>query len=148
MNISVTKRVATEADTDLARQIHHAAYHDVVVRQFGNWDEKLQDNFFNDDWEPAAHDIILADGEICGYTRIRREADHIFIAELVLLPKFQGKGIGTYILKEVIEEGRKKSLPIRLGVFKENKAQALYRKLGFKDVGLTDTQFEMEWKAA
>lgn len=148
MRVSITKRTATKADTDLAREIHHEAYHDVVLRQFGSWDEKLQDDFFNDDWEPSAHDIILADNEICGYTRIRREPDHIFLDELVFLPKFQGKGIGTSILKELIEESRRKKLPIRLGVFKENRAQELYRKLGFKNVGTTDTQFKMEWKTA
>jgi len=46
MEIVFSKRPATTADTEFARFTHHAAYHDVVVRQFGNFDERMQDNFF------------------------------------------------------------------------------------------------------
>lgn len=33
-------RVATEEDIEFARKVHHEAYHDTVVAQFGTWDEK------------------------------------------------------------------------------------------------------------
>lgn len=37
--LRITSRPATDADTDFARDVHHAAYRDVVIRQFGTWDD-------------------------------------------------------------------------------------------------------------
>lgn len=39
-------RAAQEGDREFARLAHHAAYRDVVERQFGPWDEASQDDFF------------------------------------------------------------------------------------------------------
>ena len=35
-----------KADFEFGRFVHHAAYQDVVTRQFGSWEEKIQDGFF------------------------------------------------------------------------------------------------------
>lgn len=144
MEFSMTKRRATDADTDTARRIHHEAYHDVIIRQFGSWDEKLQDRFFDEDWNPSAFEVILIGDEVCGYSRVAREPDYMFIYELVLSPAVQNRGIGTNILEGVIKEARQNNVPIRLHVFKENRAQELYRKLGFRDLGSTGERVEME----
>jgi hypothetical protein len=37
--VEITTRQAAAADTDFAREAYHAAYRDVVERQFGPWDE-------------------------------------------------------------------------------------------------------------
>lgn len=146
MDNKITKRIATEADTEFARRTHHAAYHDVIVRQFGGFDEKIQDDFFAKSWTPENHEIVLDDGLQVGYCSIERLPDRIAIHELVLLPAFQGKGIGSKILREVLEEAKARSVPVRLQVLKENQAQHLYRTLGFKDSGFDDTHIQMEYK--
>lgn len=145
MAIKITKRPATEADTEFARKTHHVAYHDVIVRQFGVFDEKIQDEFFVKSWKPETYEILLSEGVKVGYSSIEHLPDYIFVHGLVLSPEFQGRGIGSKILKEVIEEAKKKNIPIRLQVLKENQAQHLYRRLGFRDIGLTDTHIQMEF---
>jgi ribosomal protein S18 acetylase RimI-like enzyme len=145
MEAQITKRNATAEDTDFARDIHHKAYHDVIIRQFGSWDETMQDNFFKKGWRPETHEIILSGDSSCGYCSIEYNSEQIYLHELVLSPDFQGKGIGSKILKELIEESKQKNIPIRLQVLKENQAQHLYRKLGFNDKKKTDTHFEMEF---
>lgn len=104
----ITRRPATNEDKDFARKIHHSAYHDVIVRQFGNWDYLIQDGFFNNEWSPEKYEIILSDESTSGYCSIERKTDHIFVRELVLSPDSQGKGVGTKILKELIEESKQK----------------------------------------
>ncbi len=42
------RRPATSRDTEFARLSHHEAYRDVVSRQFGAWDETLQDRLFEE----------------------------------------------------------------------------------------------------
>lgn len=145
MGAQITKRIATETDTEFARKTHHEAYHDVIVRQFGNFDEKTQDDFFAKSWKPETHEILLSDGEEAGYCSVERFPGHIFVHELVLSPGFQGKGIGSKFLQELLEEAKGENIPVRLQVLKENQAQHLYRKLGFKDTVITDTHIQMEF---
>lgn len=52
-------RAAQEGDMEFARLAHHAAYRDVVERQFGPWDEASQDDFFAADWDPARRRLSL-----------------------------------------------------------------------------------------
>ena len=60
--MNVRTRPATIADLDFARRAHHAAYRDVVTRQWGQWEEELQDRFFGKDWGDARFDVIMVDG--------------------------------------------------------------------------------------
>jgi len=143
----ITKRIATALDTEFARDIHHKAYHDVIVRQFGSWNVNLQDEFFYNSWKPESHEIILNNHTSCGYCSIEHKPDHIYVHGLVISPDFQNRGIGSKILKELIEESKQKNIPIRLQVLKENHAHGLYRKLGFNDTNETDTHYEMECKS-
>lgn len=143
--IKISKRQATNADTEFARSTHHAAYHDVIIRQFGNFDEKMQDDFFAKSWKPETHEILINNATDIGYYSVERSPEIIFLSELVLLPSTQGKGIGTKILEELVQESKAKNIPVKLQVLKENQAQHLYRKLGFKDTGITDTHIQMEF---
>lgn len=141
----IVKRPAIQEDTEIARKIHHEAYKDVIIRQFGAWDEQKQDEYFNKEWNIETDEILLNDGVICGYCSIKHHPDHIFIDEMVISPEFQGQGIGTKLLKGVIQEAQTKGIPVRLRVFRENTAaHVLYERLGFKDKQVTDKGFEME----
>jgi ribosomal protein S18 acetylase RimI-like enzyme len=141
----MTNRPALPSDTEFARQTHHAAYRDVVVRQFGNWDQALQDGFFDKDWAGAQFQILQCDGVACGYTSIEEHADCIHVCELVLLPEFQRRGIGACVLRETMERVRARHVPVKLGVLHRNLAINLYRRLGFQECGSTDTHTLMEW---
>lgn len=142
----IERRPATPEDFEFARTTHHQAYRDVVVRQFGSWDEELQDGFFTSAWNGSAHEILSSNGEMCGYLSIEENPDSIELHELVLLPKFQGKGIGGTLLREVIEKAKEKNVPVHLQVMKENKAAELYRRAGFTETGETGRHYQMEYK--
>jgi ribosomal protein S18 acetylase RimI-like enzyme len=146
METIISKRTATESDTDFVHQTECISYKDVVVRQFGSWDDEKHNELFNKTWKPEKYEILSSNGTDCGFISIERNKEYIFIHEIVLLPEFQGKGIGSSLVKEIIQEASLKNIPVRLQVLKENQAQHLYRKLGFKDTGVTDTHFKMELK--
>jgi GNAT superfamily N-acetyltransferase len=126
-----------KADFEFGRFVHHAAYQDVVTRQFGSWEEKIQDSF---------HKIILVDGVPAGVYSIAEHSDQIFFSELQILPEYQREGLGTKIMKEQIQYARSLDLPLRLQVLRENKAQELYLRLGFVVTETTDAHVKMEWK--
>ena len=139
-------RQARDSDEEFARRTHHAAYREVVERQFGPWDETQQDLFFEAAWEPDKHDIIVADGQDCGYCVVERRVDDIHVRELVVQPRQQGRGIGTSVLRGLQGEAAQRLVPVRLGTFRENHALRLYARLGFREIGHTDTHVLMEWR--
>ena len=143
MNIS--RRPATIADTDFARSAHHRAYRDVIERQYGPWDEKIQDKLFDVAWSATQHEIVLCDDARCGYTSIDNRADAIYLHELVIDPDFQCRGIGTHILQDVIKKAILKSVPVRLRTHLTNRAGNLYRRMGFRETARTESHVLFEW---
>jgi ribosomal protein S18 acetylase RimI-like enzyme len=142
--MKLTQRLATPADEAFARDTHHQALHDVVVAQFGAWDVLLQDGFFQRGWEARPNNILLYDDTPCGYVTIEEASDHIYVHELVIHPDFQGKKIGTNLLEELFKKSTFEKIPVRLQVLHKNKAQHLYKRLGFVQSGQTETHFLME----
>ncbi len=135
---------ATGADTEFARGVHHSALREAVVRQFGSWDEELQDGFFERSGFPTGFEIVEFEGSRCGYFRIESSATHVDVHNLYLHPDYQRKGIGTRLLRLAIKQAANSQLPVRLQVLHENtKAAALYQRLGFEVIGSTDTHFQM-----
>ena len=145
--MTLKRRPASSSDTEFARISHHAAYRDVVCRQFGAWDEALQDHLFEEKWIPDQFEIVLCDGNPCGFLLVEDHPDHISISEIVIAPQFQGRGIGSRLLNEEIQRGRETNSPLRLQVLRENRAIELYRRLGFKECGMTETHIRMVWEA-
>lgn len=143
MTIPATRR-CTEGDRELVRRIHHAAYRDVVTRQFGPWDEARQDRFFADKWSPDSFGLVLEGDVAVGYVAIEDRGDHVFLSEVVLDPIAHGRGLGTRIVLGVIADAAARGLPVRLQVLRLNRARALYERLGFVATGETATQVQME----
>ncbi len=143
----LTTRPAMDSDAAFARETHHGAYRDVVIAQYGAWDDADQDRFFDNDWCAAKFEIILFDNTPCGYAAVEYRADDVHVRELVIHPKWQGRGIGTAFLKRVMESAAQKGLPVRLGTQHRNRALKLYQRLGFREIGRTETHVLLEWLA-
>jgi GNAT superfamily N-acetyltransferase len=142
--ISITFRDASPADTEFARNAHHTAYHDVVAEQFGSWDTPLQDKLFQESWVIPQTKILLCENIPCGYLRTEDTENQLWIHEMVLLPEFQGKGIGTWLLQELTAEAAKLRKPACLRVLHKNRAASLYKAAGFTQIGETGTHYIMQ----
>ena len=142
MNINL--RFATPDDKEFCRRVHHLAYRDVIVRQFGQWNETLQDSFFEKNWISSALQIIEFGGRAVGCFSRDIRHDDISINEIEVLPQYQSQGIGTQLLVQQLDEARRLRLPIHLQVLRENRARNLYERLGFKAYDKTETHLLME----
>ncbi len=69
----------------------------------------------------------------------------ITVVDITLLPFHRGSGIGSSILKNIIEKARKANIAVRLHVVKDNPAFNLYSKLGFNIVKTNELNYCMEW---
>ena len=99
------RRLASATDAEFGHNVHHRAYRDVVERQFGVWNVAAQDAFFRDGWNAAAHEIVECDGVPVGYISVEDRSDLVHVRELVLLPEFQNRGIGTEATRAMVRHG-------------------------------------------
>jgi len=61
-----------------------------------------------------------------------------------LLPEFQGRGIGSDLILRELAHAKALGKPLRLQVLRANdRARALYERLGFRVVGETEHHFMM-----
>lgn len=124
---------------------HHAAYREVVVAQYGSWDDAQQDQFFLKDWANGQFVILMIDDTPCGYACVEERTDDTHVRELVVDPMRQNRGIGTTILRCVMAAAARRGVPVRLGTQQRNRAQQLYRRLGFREIDRTATHVIFEW---
>ncbi len=136
-------RKATAADTEFLRQLHHAAYRDVVTRMFG-WDDAKQDRYFSSGFDATAYQVIIYDQQEIGAIRVQRDTTRWFLAEIQLLPAFHGHGIGTAVVHDLLVQAQAQRCSVSLQILKENRARRLYERLGFTLTGETETHYLME----
>lgn len=76
---------------------------------------------------------IYQDANLAGFYWIEERGDTLHLHGLILIPAFQGKGIGTSILTMLGQKYTGKMKQIELGVYQQNSgAIRLYEKLGFQ----------------
>jgi putative hydrolase of the HAD superfamily len=117
------------------------------VEQIWGWDDKRQREILAAEW-PQERDlqIILYDRQPIGSILLKNEDHHLHIGRFYLLPEYQNKGIGTYILQDVLEKADKARKATTLGVLKINPAIELYKRHGFIVTGTNEFQYLMERK--
>lgn len=146
--MKITTRTPWERDKAFVRRIHHSGYRDVVVNQFGSWDQSRQDRFFEKKWSNANLEVLIVDENPCGFVTVEEDPDELRLIELVVDPACQGRGIGTEYLRQLIVRAEFRQVPIRLTVLLMSRASSLYRRMGFVKYGQTDTHFQMERRSS
>lgn len=89
--------------------------------------------------------VIEIDGERAGRLRVVRGPDAVDIAGIQLLPAHQGRGHGTYLIEQLLVEAHDAGKPARIRAEPDNlRALALFRRLGFTEVGTEDGEVVLE----
>ena len=135
---------AKESDKEYFRSLNRACYEDVVGRQFGPWDEELQNNSFELKWPENNFRKIFIDDELVGGIWVDDGPEFIQLREVQIHPDFQGQGIGTKIVQMEIDNARSQGKRLQLRVLFENRAVKLYERLGFRIIDQNEHQHVME----
>jgi GNAT superfamily N-acetyltransferase len=115
---------------------------------FLNMQFEAQSRHYRTHYPAAEYSIILRDGEPVGRLIMDRSAAQHLIIDIALLTEFRCLGIGTAILKDLMNEARQASLPLVLRVEFFNPAMRLYSRLGFiKTREVNSIYHEMVWAA-
>ena len=141
-----TLRRASDADYGFLYGLHVAAMQASVEATWG-WDEGFQRRYFEEHWDPGPRRIIVVDGRDVGVVQVEVYQDEIFLAMIAIAPAYQGRGLGTAVIQDVQEKGRKAGLPVTLHVLKTNPdARRLYERLEFVTVERREERFVMRWE--
>lgn len=140
-------RPATNDDYSFLRELHHRAYREVVTRQFGRWDERAQDEWFELSLRDAEFFVVELGSAAVGALARKRQPECLHLVELQIVPEHQNHGLGSALLRELLAEARSATLPVRLRVLHENhRARHLYERHGFVVTATMPTHYLMEWK--
>lgn len=146
MPVNYTLRPATEDDYDFLYQLNITTLREAIEGTWG-WDEEFQRRYFEEHWDPGPRRIIVVEGQDVGVLQVETYVDEIFLALIEVALEWQGKGIGTAVIRDVQARAREAGLPVTLHVLKANlKARRLYERLGFVVVEEREERFVMEWR--
>lgn len=91
--------------------------------------------------------VILHDAQPIGRLYVARWPEQIVLIDIALLPEYRGAGIGTRLLRGLLDEAAAAGKPVRIHVEKFNPALRLYQRLGFYPIEDQGVYWYMEWSA-
>jgi GNAT superfamily N-acetyltransferase len=78
--------------------------------------------------------VAECDGRVAGVIALARDGDGAEIEDFMVEPAFQGAGVGSALMRELMDECRTHGLAT-IRVDADPNAEAIYHKLGFVTVG-------------
>lgn len=135
-------RVAGPADRELLFRIFASTrdeelaavgWNDEQIETFLHGQFEAQDRFYREHYEGTTYAVVECEGEAAGRLYLARWPEEIRIMDIALLPAWRGRGIGTALLGEVIEEAEREGKRVSIHVEFNNPARRLYERLGFRE---------------
>lgn len=143
--LSWSLRAARPEDYDFLFTLHEATMREYIERVWG-WDDKEQARILRSRLHPEGWHIIQSQNQDIGLLVVDEEAGSIRLAEIELMPTWQGRGIGSSIVRWLIEESAAAGKPLTLRVLHVNeRAQTLYERLGFRPFKEIETHVYLRW---
>ncbi|MBU4612718.1 GNAT family N-acetyltransferase [Achromobacter sp. GG226] len=123
--------------------LYQASYRNVIVEQFGAWDEGEQQLAFVRKWKAGGYQRIVVDDRIGGALWTRDLDEYHEVVEIQLAPALRKRGLGTALLRREITRAHAQRKPLRLSVLLKNPALHLYLRLGFEVIGRGPYQYHL-----
>jgi GNAT superfamily N-acetyltransferase len=136
---------ADEKYREFSYQVMKVAEGEYVALLFG-WDEDVQRDIHGKAWRQQKPDVITYDGELIGTIAAIESEDCIEVGQFFILPDYQGKGIGTYLLKRILDKADQLGKTVTLKFLKSNPVKSLYVRNGFGIVDADEILYYMERK--
>ncbi len=142
---ALVTRPATRDDGAFLRKLHRAALGPSVEATWGPWDDVLQQRFHDELMRDLSGTFIVTlDSIAVGMKRVVSTGRTVSLARLELLPEVQGRGIGSRLIRGVIDDAFAAGRDVELDVLAANpRARRLYERMGFSVVGRDDVRLHM-----
>jgi ribosomal protein S18 acetylase RimI-like enzyme len=150
----ISLRAATAADRDLLVEIFAGARDDLTLANLDRSQEQLliemqfraRENQYRLAYPNATTSIILEGDREFGSMIVNRGEHDIHLVDIALLPDKRDQGIGTYVLRTLLEEAVVGAKIVCLQVAVTNRAIKFYERLGFSKIKDGGAYISMEWR--
>ena len=149
-----TLRPVQEEDEEFLREVYSSTRVDELAPLGWSADQQAaflmqqfnaQHQYYHANYADADFQIILVNGQPGGRLYVDRRADEIRIIDIALLPEYRRAGVGSRLLRDLLDEAAAGDKPVRIHVEKFNPALRLYQRLGFSIVDDRGVYWFMEW---
>ena len=125
-----TLRPAEPADLE-----HLVELRAVVMRpdleRLGRYDAHRVRQRLRDGFSPEHTQIIEVGGQLAGSIAVRPIEDRRWLEHFYLVPGLQGRGLGTAVLRTLLERSDSEGILVRLNVLQGSAVRRLYERHGF-----------------
>jgi ribosomal protein S18 acetylase RimI-like enzyme len=151
----ITLRPVTPEDMDFLYEVY-ASTRQEEMALVADWSEAQKTAFlqmqfnaqstdYSKNYPEAQFQIILRDGAPIGRLYVDWRTKEIHILDISLLPEYRNQGIGSGLLKEILNEGVQAGRRVTIHVEMFNPALRLYARLGFHRIADQGVYYLMEW---
>ena len=141
----ITLREAKAADAEFLVSLAREAYREVLTLQFNGWHQEVHGRRFAEKVASLPFFVAQLEGTSVAAVSSSLHPDHLRVNELVVLPAFQNRGLGSQLLLRELENAREVGVPVRLHTFRLNRAVRFYQRHGFVVTGRRDEYIDLEW---
>jgi ribosomal protein S18 acetylase RimI-like enzyme len=134
-------RPARPEDFDYCARLYFEGMEKVIKELHLDMDTQIAG--FRQRWDVMQVRIITLDGTDIGWLQSFVEDDALFLGQLFVDRTLRGQGIGTHLVKRLIEEAARAGRAVTLGVVKASPALRLYKRLGFRITHEDERKFYM-----
>jgi ribosomal protein S18 acetylase RimI-like enzyme len=129
---AISLRPATADDVEFFFTLHAVSLGPYVDEVWG-WDDAAQRAYLARTLVLERVRVIVLDGVDVGRLDVHEDGDEIFLALIELVPEHQGRGVGSRLIRDILDQADGK--PVVLSVLAVNhRAYRLYRRLGFTEI--------------
>jgi ribosomal protein S18 acetylase RimI-like enzyme len=146
LNRRMSLRPARLEDFDYCAHLYFEGMDNVIKELNLNMDAQVAG--FRQRWDVGQVRIITLDGTDVGWLQSFAKHDALFLSQLFVDSVLRRQGIGTEVVKGLIEEAARAGQALTLGVVKTNPALRLYERLGFRTTNEDERKFYMrhDWR--
>ncbi|MGW2349008.1 N-acetyltransferase family protein [Actinacidiphila glaucinigra] len=123
-------RPAAATDVEAVAELRAVVLRDDLER-LGRYDPHRVRQRLRDAFTPEHTWVVDVDGAFAGCVALRPAVDARWLEHFYLDPRLQGGGIGTAVLRELLERSDRDGVPVRLNVLRGSAARRLYERHGF-----------------
>jgi GNAT superfamily N-acetyltransferase len=123
-------RPAESADVEAIAELRAAVMRPDLER-LGRFDQHRVRQRFRGSFSAQHTSVIVVDGALAGCVTVRPTEDGRWLEHFYLVPDLQGRGLGTAVLRALLERIDADGMPIRLNVLQGSAARRLYERHGF-----------------
>ncbi|MBM9504230.1 GNAT family N-acetyltransferase [Actinacidiphila acididurans] len=101
------------------------------LERLGRYDGQRVRQRLRDGFDPAHTWVIEVGGAFAGCVALRPAEDAHWLEHFYLVPHLQGSGIGSGVLRRLLERCDRRGVLVRLNVLQGSAARRLYERHGF-----------------